>query len=55
LTLFIPLLVSKHPLRKTGRNPYEAAIAAAAGVRNPFKVVKALDELLNNCRLVFRG
>ncbi|MEH1942088.1 MAG: dual specificity protein phosphatase family protein [Nostoc sp.] len=45
-------------VRRTGRNPYEAAlakvtegIAAVFRGRNPLKVVKELDELLNNCRL----
>lgn len=38
-------------VRRTGRNPYEAAIAAVLKGRNPWKVVKELDILLNDCRL----
>ncbi|MEH2143235.1 MAG: dual specificity protein phosphatase family protein [Nostoc sp.] len=38
-------------VKRTGRNPYEAAIAAVLKGRNPWKVVKELDVLLNNCRL----
>ena len=38
-------------VRRTGRNPYEAAIAAVLKARNPWKVVKELDVLLNDCRL----
>jgi protein-tyrosine phosphatase len=38
-------------VKKTGKNPYEAALAAAFRGRNPLKVVKELDLLLNNCRL----
>ncbi|GBE91270.1 protein phosphatase [Nostoc cycadae WK-1] len=40
-------------VRRTGRNPYEAAIAAALTLRNPFKVVKELNILLDDCRLAF--
>lgn len=39
-------------VRRTGRNPYEAAIAAGMSGRNPFKAVKDLNRLLNECRLV---
>ncbi len=42
-------------VKKTGRNPYEAAIAAIFQGKNPWKVVKELDMLLNNCRLAMRG
>ncbi|WP_244918042.1 protein-tyrosine phosphatase family protein [Nostoc linckia] len=42
-------------VKKTGRNPYEAAIAAIFKGKNPFKVAKDIDILLNNCRLVLRG
>ncbi|MDZ8108875.1 MAG: dual specificity protein phosphatase family protein [Nostoc sp. DedQUE12a] len=42
-------------VKKTGRNPYEAAIAAVFKGKNPLKVVKDLDILLNNCRLIVRG
>ncbi|MDZ8183795.1 MAG: dual specificity protein phosphatase family protein [Nostoc sp. ChiSLP02] len=42
-------------VKKTGRNPYEAAIAAVFQGKNPWKVVKELDLLLNNCRLAVRG
>lgn len=38
-------------IRKTGRNPYEFAIAAALKGRNPFKAIKELDLLLNNVRM----
>jgi protein-tyrosine phosphatase len=38
-------------VKRTGRNPYEAAIAAVLKGRNPLKVVKELDVLLNDCRL----
>lgn len=38
-------------VKKTGRNPYEAAIAAIFRGRNPLKVLKELDLLLNDCRL----
>lgn len=40
-------------VRKTGRNPYEAAIAAVTRGRNPFKAVADLEALLNECRLAF--
>lgn len=42
-------------VRKTGRNPYEAAIAAGMRGRNPFKAVENLNSLLNECRLTVRG
>ncbi|MEH2232177.1 MAG: dual specificity protein phosphatase family protein [Nostoc sp.] len=38
-------------VKKTGRNPYEAAIAAVFRGRNPLTVVKELNALLNDCRL----
>lgn len=38
-------------VKKTGRNPYEFAIFAALTGKNPFKAMKKLDLLLNNCRL----
>ena len=37
-------------VRKTGRNPYEAAIAAVMRGRNPWKAFRDLDALLNDCR-----
>lgn len=40
---------------RTGRNPYEAAIATVMRGRNPFKAVGNLHMLLNECRLVVRG
>jgi protein-tyrosine phosphatase len=40
---------------RTGRNPYEAAIAAAMTGRNPLKAVGDLHRLLNECRLAVRG
>jgi protein-tyrosine phosphatase len=40
---------------RTGRNPYEAAIAAAMRGRNPFKAVGDLNMLLNKCRLAVPG
>lgn len=39
-------------VKKTGRNPYEFAIFAVVRVKNPFKAMKELDLLLNNCRLL---
>jgi protein-tyrosine phosphatase len=41
-------------VRRTGRNPYEAAIAAIFKGKNPFKLVKELNLLLNNCRLAMQ-
>ncbi|HEY9636352.1 MAG TPA: dual specificity protein phosphatase family protein [Coleofasciculaceae cyanobacterium] len=41
-------------VRKTGRNPYEAAIVAVLRARNPFQIVAALDALLNDCRQSFQ-
>ncbi|BAZ54325.1 dual specificity protein phosphatase (plasmid) [Nostoc sp. NIES-4103] len=38
-------------VKRTGRNPYEAALAAVFRGKNPFKVVRELEALLNNCRL----
>lgn len=38
-------------VRRTGRNPYEAAIVAAMRGRNPLKAIEELNTLLNNCRL----
>lgn len=40
-------------VRRTGRNPYEAAIAAVIRGRNPFKAFRDLDTLLDNCRLSY--
>ncbi|MFN6461736.1 MAG: dual specificity protein phosphatase family protein [Nostoc sp. DedVER02] len=37
-------------VKRTGRNPYEAALAAVFRGKNPLKVAKELDLLLNNCR-----
>lgn len=42
-------------VKKTGRNPYEAAIFAVFKGKNPLKVIKDLDRLLNNCRLLVGG
>ena len=39
-------------VRKTGRNPYEAAIFAPLKGRNPWKVVAELNRLLDDCRRV---
>lgn len=41
--------------RRTGRNPYEAAIAALVKGRNPWKVVEELNALLNDCRCAHRN
>ncbi|WP_442940676.1 protein-tyrosine phosphatase family protein [Nostoc sp.] len=38
-------------VKRTGRNPYEAVIASVFIGKNPFRAVKQLDELLNNCRI----
>lgn len=38
-------------VKRTGRNPYEAAIASMFTFKNPLKVVQELNVLLNNCRL----
>jgi protein-tyrosine phosphatase len=38
-------------VKRTGRNPYEAAIAVVFRGRNPLKIVKELETLLNDCRL----
>jgi protein-tyrosine phosphatase len=38
-------------VKKTGRNPYEFAIVAAFKGKNPFKAMKQLDLLLDNCRI----
>lgn len=35
---------------QTGRNPYEAAIAAVFRGKNPFKIIADLELLLNQCR-----
>ena len=37
-------------VKKTGRNPYEAAIAAWWKGRNPWKVAQELNALLDDCR-----
>jgi protein-tyrosine phosphatase len=37
-------------VKKSGRNPYEAVIAAVLKGRNPWKVAEDLNILLNNCR-----
>jgi len=37
-------------VRKTGKNPYEAAIAAIFKGRNPWKVIAELNALLDDCR-----
>jgi protein-tyrosine phosphatase len=38
-------------VKQTGRNPYEAAIAAIFRGKNPLKVIADLESLLNQCRL----
>ncbi|MEG4804733.1 protein phosphatase [Microcoleus sp. ARI1-B5] len=40
-------------VKKTGPNPYEAAIAAVFKGRNPWKVVRELHRLLDDCRIAF--
>jgi protein-tyrosine phosphatase len=42
-------------VRRTGRNPYEAAIAAAMKGKNPLKVLAELNALLDGCRLWVGG
>lgn len=37
-------------VKKTGRNPYEAAIAAPFHYKNPWKVITELNTLLDKCR-----
>jgi hypothetical protein len=37
-------------VRKTGRNPYEAAIAGVLMGRNPWKAIYELNALLDACR-----
>ena len=39
-------------VRKTGRNPYESAIFAPFKGRNPWKVIRELNILLDNCRKI---
>lgn len=41
-------------VRQTGRNPYEFAMAAILKGKNPFKIAKELDHLLNACRGISR-
>ncbi len=38
-------------IKRTGRNPHEAVLAAIFRGKNPLTVVQELDYLLNNCRL----
>ncbi|MDB9309915.1 dual specificity protein phosphatase family protein [Aphanizomenon sp. CS-733/32] len=40
-------------VKKTGRNPDEAVIAAPRLGKNPFQVAEELNLLLNSCRLAF--
>ncbi|MEG4577428.1 dual specificity protein phosphatase family protein [Microcoleus sp. N3A4] len=40
-------------VKKTGRNPHEAAIAALLKGRNPWKVAAELHTLLDDCRRAF--
>ncbi|MCU0546525.1 MAG: protein phosphatase [Oscillatoriaceae cyanobacterium Prado104] len=40
-------------VKKTGRNPHEAAIFALFKGRNPWKVVEELHALLDDCRQAF--
>ena len=42
-------------VKKTGRNPYEAAIVACLKGRNPWLVVEDLNALLDDCRLAARN
>jgi protein-tyrosine phosphatase len=42
-------------VKRTGKNPYEAAIAGVIRGKNPFKAIRELDALLNDCRLAVRG
>ncbi|MBW4611233.1 MAG: dual specificity protein phosphatase family protein [Hassallia sp. WJT32-NPBG1] len=37
-------------VKRTGKNPYEAAIAAVLKGRNPWKVIAELNALLDDCR-----
>ncbi len=39
-------------VKRTGRNPYEAAIASMFTFKNPLKAIQELNVLLNDCRLV---
>ena len=41
-------------VKKTGRNPYEAAIAACLKGRNPWLVAEEFNALLDDCRLAAR-
>lgn len=38
-------------VKQTGRNPYEAAIAAVFRAKNPLKTIANIDLLLNQCHL----
>ena len=42
-------------VKKTGRNPYEAAIVAGLKGRNPWLVVEKLNTLLDDCRLAAKN
>ena len=42
-------------VKKTGRNPYEAAIVACLKGRNPWLVVEELNALLDDCCLAARN
>lgn len=42
-------------VKKTGRNPYEAAVAAFFKGRNPWQVAGELNTLLDDCRLAARN
>lgn len=37
-------------VKKTGRNPHEAAFAAALQGKNPFKTIANFDQILHQCR-----
>jgi protein-tyrosine phosphatase len=39
-------------VKRTGRNPHEAVIASVFQGKNPLKMLKELDLLLNNCRIL---
>ncbi|MEJ1931045.1 dual specificity protein phosphatase family protein [Nostoc sp. NIES-2111] len=39
-------------VKRTGRNPHEAAIASLFKGKNPLKLIEELDLLLNHCRIL---
>lgn len=42
-------------VKRMGRNPYEAAIAALFRGRNPLRAIEELNRLLDECRLAVRN